>query len=102
MPITTDPRRTPKPAGFADPAHAADNDPARLSPQPMARACGLMYLVIIGLGLFGEVSVRGSIVVSGDAAATLAGIAAHQSWWRLGIATGVVMHVLDVPTTVLL
>lgn len=36
------------------------------SPQPAARLAGLIYLAIIGLGLFGEVVVRGSLVVGGD------------------------------------
>jgi flagellar biosynthesis protein FliR len=59
-----------------------------------------MYLAIIGLGLFGEAAVRGSLVVAGDAAATASNIIASQSLWRTGIATDLLMHVLDVPLIV--
>jgi Domain of unknown function (DUF4386) len=56
-----------------------------------------LYLAIILLGLFGEVFVRGTLVVSGDAAATAHGVAAAQFLWRAGIAGDLLMHVLDVP-----
>lgn len=47
-----------------------------------ARLAGMLYLAIIVLGLFGELQVRGSLVVTGDAAATLAAIAASPGLWR--------------------
>ena len=65
-----------------------------------ARAAGAIYLAIIGLGLFGEVFVRGSLVVGGDIAATASNILGSQLLWRIGIATDLVMHVLDVPLIV--
>lgn len=65
-----------------------------------ARAAGVIYLAIIGLGLFGEVFVRGSLVVSGDVATTADNILRSQLLWRIGIATDLVMHVLDVPLIV--
>ncbi|GAB1595658.1 DUF4386 domain-containing protein [Lysobacter claricitrinus] len=66
------------------------------SPQPYARFAGLLYLVIIAAGMFGELAVRGSMVVSGDAAATAAHIVASPERWRLGIALDLLMHVCDV------
>jgi hypothetical protein len=66
------------------------------SPQPYARFAGLLYLVIIAAGAFGELYVRGSLVVSGDAAATAARIAAAPGLWRAGIALDLLMHVCDV------
>jgi hypothetical protein len=66
------------------------------SPQPYVRACGLMYLAIIALGLFGEVVVRGGL-----ASATAAALAANETLWRTGIVTDLLMHVLDVPLIVL-
>lgn len=67
------------------------------SPQVYARIGGAMYLVIILLGSFGEIFVRGSNVVSGDAAATARNIMASPSLWRAGIVTDLVMHLCDVP-----
>ncbi len=55
-----------------------------------------MYIAIILLGLFGEAYVRGSLVVSGDAAATLDNISRSPLLWRAGIAGDLLMHVLDV------
>jgi len=65
-----------------------------------ARVAGLAYLAIIALGLFGELGVRGSLVVGGDAAATAHNILGSQGLWRVGIATDLLMHVLDVPLIV--
>jgi hypothetical protein len=67
-----------------------------------ARLAGFIYLAIIGLGLFGEVFVRGSLVVSGNAAATAGNILGAQTLWRTGIVTDLLMHVLDVPLIVFL
>lgn len=70
-------------------------------PQKSARIAGWMYLAIILLGAFGEVAVRGTLVVAGDATATANAIAASPLLWRLGIAGDVLMHVLDVPVIVI-
>jgi Domain of unknown function (DUF4386) len=70
------------------------------SPQAYARTSGLMYLAIIALGLFGEAFARGSVIVGGDPAATVANLAAHESLWRAGIAGDLLMHVLDIPIIV--
>lgn len=67
-----------------------------IAPQPYARFAGLLYLVIIMAGVMGELMVRGTLVVSGDAAATAARIAAAPGLWRLGIAGDLLMHVSDV------
>jgi hypothetical protein len=56
------------------------------SPQVYARTGGVLYLIIIVLGIFGEAVVRGRIVVSGDAVATAANITSMESLWRFGIA----------------
>jgi hypothetical protein len=66
------------------------------------RLAGSIYLAIIGLGIFGEVFVRGSLVVSGNASSTATSILASQALWRSGIATDLLMHVLDVPLIVFL
>lgn len=66
------------------------------SPNTHARVGGFLYLVIIFAGMFGELFVRGKLVVSGDAAATASNILASPLLWRAGIAGDLVMHVCDV------
>jgi len=68
------------------------------SPQRYARLAGVLYLAII---LFGEVFVRGTLIVSGDATATASSISHSQLLWRAGIASDLLMHVLDVPVIVI-
>jgi Domain of unknown function (DUF4386) len=72
------------------------------SPQLYARIGGILYLAIIVLGLFGELFVRGTLVVSGDATATASSISASQLLWRAGIAGDLLMHVFDVPVILVL
>lgn len=71
------------------------------SPQRYARIAGVLYLAIILLGLFGEVFVRGALVVSGDATATANAISASPLLWRAGIAGDLLMQVFDVPVIVI-
>ena len=56
------------------------------SPQLYARIGGVLYLIIIVIGLIGEAFVRDRLIVSGDAAATAANIMSHESLWRFHIA----------------
>ena len=72
------------------------------APQQYARIAGLFYLAIIVLGLFGEVFVRGALVVSGDPTATANAITASPLLWRAGIAGDLLMHVFDLPVIVIL
>jgi hypothetical protein len=60
--------------------------PIEAAPQRLARIGGLLYLIIIGLGIFGEAFVRGRILVADDAMATAANLRAHELLWRWGIA----------------
>ena len=67
------------------------------SPQVYARIGGILYLLIIVAGALGEIFVRGTLVVSGDAMSTANNIMASQSLWRIGIAGDLLMHVFDIP-----
>ncbi len=71
------------------------------APQFYVRLGGVFYLAIIVLGLFGELMVRGSLVVPLDAAATAQNIMASSSLWRLGIVGDLSMQLLDIPIIVL-
>jgi hypothetical protein len=61
------------------------------SPVFYARLGGMLYLVIIVLGIFSELFVRDTLVVSGDAPATAAKIMGSEELWRFSIASGLVM-----------
>src|SRR6266487_714292 len=62
-----------------------------------ARFGGILYLIIIVAGIFGELFVRNKLIVSGDATATANNIMSSQLLWRIGIAGDLIMHVCDVP-----
>jgi len=66
------------------------------SPQIYARTGGLVYLIIIVAGAFGELFARNTIVVPGNAASTAHNIVASPLIWRIGIAGDLLMHVCDV------
>ncbi len=57
---------------------------ATITPHGQARIAGALYLVIMVCGMFAEGYVRGSLVVSGDAAATAQHILASERLYRLG------------------
>jgi len=60
--------------------------PGKLTVRSFARIAGLLYLVIIVIGVFGESVIRGTLVVPGDPAATASNILGAEWLWRLGIA----------------
>ena len=62
-----------------------------------ARAGGILYLIIIAAGFYGEIMVRSKLVIPGDAVGTANNIAASQLLWRAGIAGDLVMHICDIP-----
>jgi hypothetical protein len=67
------------------------------SPQAYARVGGILYLVIIIAGVFGEMFVRAKLVIPGDPAATAQQIMASPFLWRIGICADLVMQVCDIP-----
>ncbi|MDB5001160.1 MAG: hypothetical protein JWR76_2237 [Mucilaginibacter sp.] len=73
------------------------NHAVETSPQVYARIGGAIYLIIIAAGIFGELFVRGKLIVSGNGAATASNIMAHELLWRMGIACDLLMHLCDVP-----
>jgi hypothetical protein len=72
-----------------------------VSPQVYARLAGMLYLINIACGLFGEIFVRARLVVAGDALATAHNIMASQFLFRCGVAGDLIMHITDVPMTVI-
>lgn len=61
------------------------------SPQLYARTGGLLYLLIIAIGLFGEAFVRGKLIVAGDAMRTAANLLQHETLWRTNIAAEMIL-----------
>jgi hypothetical protein len=70
------------------------------SPHPSARVTGVVYLLYFVTAVLGELFLKG-IVVDGDAAATATNILAHQSLFRLGLATGLIAAALYIAVTAL-
>ena len=70
---------------------------AEFSPMKYARIGGVIYLVIIVAGIFGELFVRGKLVVWGDALATANNIMSSSLLWRLGIGVDLIMQLCDIP-----
>src|SRR5580692_5468088 len=72
-----------------------------ISPQVYARIAGVLYLLNIACGLFGEIYVRSHLVVQGDALTTAHRIMGSEFLFRCGIAGDLIMHITDVPMTVI-
>jgi len=77
------------------------HDHKRRSPQVYARIGGALYLFIILAGIYGEVFVRGNLIVAGNTAATAQKIMASELLFRSGIVGDLMMHVCDVPLTLI-
>ena len=67
---------------------------------PRARITGVVYLLYFLTAIIGEFFLRG-LVVDGDAAATANNILAHESLFRLGLATGLISTAFYVAVTAL-
>ena len=71
------------------------------SSQTYARIGGVLYLIIIVVGIFDEAFVRNRIIVSGDATATAANIRSLESLWRFGIAAEFFLLICAVALTLI-
>jgi len=74
---------------------------AETSTRPRARITGVVYLLYFLTAVSGELFLKG-LVVDGDAAATANNILAHESLFRLGLATGLIATACYVAVTALL
>lgn len=68
----------------------------------LTRWAGVLYLIIIVLGVSSEVGVRGRLIVAEDAAATAANLTASAGLYRAGFFADLVMCLSDVALAVLL
>lgn len=74
----------------------------KTSPIVYARIGGILYLIIIVVGIFSELFVRDKLIVSGDALATANNIMASEMLWRIGAAGGIAMLVCAVVLALIL
>ncbi len=72
------------------------------SPQTYARIGGLLYLFIIVAAGFGELFVRGKLIVWGDVAATASKILASETLFRVGLAGEILTCACDVALALIL
>jgi len=63
----------------------------------LARIAGLLYLIVIGTGLFAEVFVRQALRVSGDAMATAHNIQAAEMLYRFGFVADLTNFIIGLP-----
>ncbi len=73
-----------------------------INPQVYARVGGVLYLVIIALGMIEELFIRNRITVGGDAAATFANLKKMEMLWRTGIAIEMVLLIITIALSVIL
>jgi hypothetical protein len=73
-----------------------------INPQAYARVGGILYLLIIALGIVQEAFIRGRITAAGDAAATFANLQSMQMLWRTGIALELLLLIINVVLAVVL
>ena len=64
-----------------------------ISPLIYARVAGILYLLMIPLGIFGILYVPSTLIVSGDAAATANNIMASESLFRLSIVSALILQI---------
>ena len=62
----------------------------KMNPNKTARIAGVLYLIIFSLGIFGQLFVRESLIVPGDAATTVDNIMDSESLFRLTLVTGLI------------
>ena len=70
------------------------NRPAETSPLIVARVAGLLYLVMGIIGAFSILYVPSTLIVPGDAAATVNNIMASESLFRSGIVSGLLTQMI--------
>lgn len=79
-----------------------ERHPFEASPRILSRIGGVLYLIIIIGGVFGEAFIRERFIISGDATATAENIVSLEPLWRFGIALEVFMLTCAVALTLIL
>lgn len=72
------------------------------SPQIYARIGGVLYLIIIVIGLIVELFIRSKLIASGDPSTTASNIMAFELQWRTGFAGSLIMLMCAVPLALIM
>ena len=64
--------------------------------QKTARVAGILYLMMIPLGIFGIMYVPSTLIVPGDAATTANNIMASESLFRLSIVSALILQIVQI------
>jgi Domain of unknown function (DUF4386) len=72
------------------------------SPQTYARIGGILYVFIVVVGIFGQLFVRGGLIVAGDAAATATNIMGSETLFRVGLAGDLLGYVAGIAVALIL
>ena len=75
---------------------------AETSPQIYARIGGVLYLIIIVIGLFTEIFVRSKLIMSEDTTSTANNILASEQLWRIGFAGSLIMLLCAIPLALIM
>jgi len=74
----------------------------KINPRAYARVGGVLYLIMIALGLFEELFIRQRILIGGNAAATFANLQTMEMLWRIGIVMELLMVIITIALSVIL
>jgi hypothetical protein len=77
------------------------SETAEINPQVYARVGGVLYLLMIGIGMFEELFIRDRIM-TGDAVTTFANLRKMEMLWRTGIAMELLMAILTITLSLVL
>jgi hypothetical protein len=77
-------------------------DEKMMSINKIARIAGILTLLIVVIGPFSMIYIPSTLVVPGDAAATVSHIMASEGLFRFGIASDAIIFLIEIVLTVLL
>ena len=72
------------------------NPTSKFSPRRYARIAGVLYLIIFIVSPFAFLIGKSSVLVPGDASATVSNILASESMFRLGIASETIVFLVEI------
>ena len=78
------------------------NGTTETSPLVYARVAGILYLLLIPLGIFGIIYVPSALIEEGDAANTVSNIMASESLFRLSIVSALIVQLVNISLVLVL